>query len=458
MQDRTSQAGAWSGGAAPSSPSEAIRARIGRALDTDLLGRIAVFSTLVLPWVLLYGRTLGEIGIGLVAICFLADRALRADWAWLRSWWASLSLAYWAWLVLCSVLDGSPHSIVEAVVLVRLLVFAAALEHWVLRKPAARYLVYMVAAVAVWVAVESWQQELFGSNIFGYVRNGTGALTGPFYRPRAGATFQMTFLPGLLPLILALLNRHGLRWQVAGISALALSVATSLIISQRMPLALLLLGLCVVGLAMRRYRLPLLICCLCGVAFLLASPYIAPQMYLRLVTRFSMLMEHFMESPYGLLLNRAVAMVQAHPWTGLGFDGFRDHCMDMAFRNGSSWFSGTDPTYGLQQGWLMQHSLNDRVGCSLHPHNYWLQIATQSGVPGVLLFATLVVGTLRQIWRGVKGPDAVQAVCLFAATFVIFWPVASSTTLFALPNAGWAFLTIGWGLGVARLSERENRQ
>jgi O-antigen ligase len=435
-----------------------LHAWIRRALDIDLLGRVAVFATLALPWVLLYGRTLGEIGIGVVAVGFLADRALRADWAWLRSWWASLSLAYWAWLVLCSVLDGSPHSIAEAVVAVRLFVFAAALEHWVLRKPAARHLLYMVAAVAVWVAAESWQQELFGSNIFGYVRNSTGALTGPFYRPRAGATFQMTFLPGLLPLILALLNRRGLRWQAAGVAALGLGVATSLIIGQRMPLALLLLGLCAVGLALRRYRLPLLACGVCGAAVLLASPYIAPQMYLRLVTRFAALMQHFMESPYGLLLNRAVAMVQAHPWTGFGFDGFRDHCMDMAFRNGSSWLPAADPSYALQQGWLLKDSMNDRVGCSLHPHNYWLQIATQAGLPGVLLFAVLVAGTLRQIWRGAKGPDAVQAVCLFAAVFAIFWPIASSTTLFALPNAGWAFLTIGWGLGVVRRAERESQR
>jgi O-antigen ligase len=310
--------------------------------------------------------------------------------------------------------------------------------------------VYIVAAVAAWVALESWQQELFGSNIFGYVRNSTGALTGPFYRPRAGATFQMTFLPGLLPLVLAVLNRQRLRWQAAGVAALALSVATSLIISQRMPLALLLLGLCVVGLAMRRYRVPLLVCGLCGVAVLLASPYVAPQMYLRLVTRFTDLMQHFMESPYGLLFNRAVAMIQAHPFTGFGFDGFRDHCMDMAFRNGSSWLPGADPSYALQQGWLLKNSLNDRVGCSLHPHNYWLQIATATGLPGVALFAALVVGMLRQIYRGIAGPDAVQAVCLFAAVFVIFWPIASSTTLFALPTAGWAFLTIGWGLGVAR--------
>jgi hypothetical protein len=29
---------------------------------------------------------------------------------------------------------------------------------------------------------------------------------------------------------------------------------------------------------------------------------------------------------------------------------------------------------------------------------------------------------------------------------IAFWPIASTTGLFTLPNAGWLFLLIGWGL------------
>lgn len=419
-------------------------------LHADALARVAVGATLCLPVALLYGRTLGEILIGTIAMTFLADRWLRWDWAWLRSGWAALSLSFWAWMVVCTLISGTPHSIAEAVAVVRLFLLTTALEHWVLRKPGARYLGWVVAAVAIWIAIQCWQQELTGTNFLGYARNSSGALTGPFLHPRAGAMFQQTFLPGLLPLLLVLLRRDGLGWRVLGMLGLLLGGATSLIISQRMPLALLVLGICIVALAIRRYRLPLLIGGACCAGLLLLSPLIAPEMYARLVTHFLDLMRHYMESPYGLLLNRAVAMVQAHPWTGFGFDGFRDHCMDPAFRNGSSWLPAADPDYALKAGWLLKTTANNRAGCSLHPHNYWLQMASSTGFVGLLLFAVLAGVTLRQIGRGAIAREATQQVCLFAATFVIFWPIASSTTLFALPNAGWVFLTIGWGLGEAR--------
>lgn len=418
--------------------------------NAETLGRLAVGATLLLPVALLYGRTLGEILIGTIAILFLADRCMRWDWAWLRSPWGALSLTFWGWMVFCTVLSGTPHAIGEAVAAVRLFLLAAALEHWVLRRPSAQYLGLIVATIAVVVALESWQQEFTGTNLFGYGRNVTGALTGPFYEPRAGAVFQQTFLPGLLPLILLLINRERLFWRLAGGLGLLLCVATSLIISQRMPLALVLLGLCTVGLAIRRYRLPLLSCMLLGALILLFSRFFAPEMHARLITRFVDLLQHFPQSPYGLLFNRAIAMVQAHPWTGLGFDGFRDHCMDMAYRNGVGWLPAADPAYALSQGWLLTDSPSDLVGCSIHPHNYWLQIASSTGLPGTALFLALVVATLRQIWRGIGRPESLQVVCLFAAVCVIVWPICSSTTMFGLANAGWVFLTIGWALAESR--------
>jgi hypothetical protein len=38
------------------------------------------------------------------------------------------------------------------------------------------------------------------------------------------------------------------------------------------------------------------------------------------------------------------------------------------------------------------------------------------------------------------------------AVFVAMWPIASATSLFTVPNAGWVFLMVGWGLAEARWS------
>jgi hypothetical protein len=79
-------------------------------------------------------------------------------------------------------------------------------------------------------------------------------------------------------------------------------------------------------------------------------------------------------------------MVQAHPWLGLGFDGFRDNC--------------NDPRYFRLLPWLPVTEIGAADGCTIHPHNYWLQIATSSGLPGLALFSALCGVWLARIGRG----------------------------------------------------------
>ena len=66
-------------------------------------------------------------------------------------------------------------------------------------------------------------------------------------------------------------------------------------------------------------------------------------------------------------------MIQAHPWMGLGWDGYRDNCMQPQHLKGVSWLPVSHPA--------------SEIGCTIHPHNDWLLVATNCGLPGTLLFA-----------------------------------------------------------------------
>src|SRR5581483_3550917 len=122
------------------------------------------------------------------------------------------------------------------------------------------------------------------------------------------------------------------------------------------------------------------------------------------------------QTPYGLLFGRAIVMVQAHPWVGLGWDGFRNNCLAPAYLHGTSWLPVTDTA--------------DPLGCSIHPHNYWLQIATTAGLPGVALFAALAVVWLRRLGRGAASVDAPVRAGLLVTLCVMLWPIASTMSLF----------------------------
>ena len=183
---------------------------------------------------------------------------------------------------------------------------------------------YVILAAALWILVECWQQYLLGTNIFGYPRWIDGALSGPFRGPVAGPTFLWVFFPAFLPLCLLLLKRKDRLGRLYGLGVLVVAALTMILIGQRMPALLMTLGLCVSGLLFRQVRLPVLLTIGAGIGLLALLPIVSPPTSLKLVVFFGYQMEHFWASPYGLIFGRAVTMIQAHPWFGLGWDGYRD--------------------------------------------------------------------------------------------------------------------------------------
>ena len=400
-------------------------------MDWAVIGlRAAVAATVLLPPALLHGRAVADALMSVVALMFLLTCLRTRDWAWTGRLWVRLAAALWAWLVVCSVLHGNAHAQLEALVAFRMLLFAAALEAWALEGAAARrWLLASYAAMAVWIAAQSWQQLLAGRNIFGDPRWGDGALTGPFDKPRAGGTFLAVFFPAVLPLAL---RRPG--W--IGLALLALAAATMVLIGQRMPTLLMAFGLLIAAALTPRLRWPVLLALAAAAVVLALTPVFSPPTYQKLVLHFVEQIGHFWTSNYGQLYVRALNMIAAAPLTGLGFDGFREHCLDAQYIHGAAWLGVADD------------AINPAVGCNIHPHNYWLEIGTDAGLPGLALFAGIVWCWLARLYRGAAA-DPVR-LALFCATTVMLWPLASTSSFFVADTGGLIVLTVGWGLAEAR--------
>ncbi|HBK09055.1 MAG TPA: polymerase [Acetobacteraceae bacterium] len=397
----------------------------------------ATWAVLLLPAALMYARAFGDGVLSVIAVLFLISAGITRSWGWLKAPWTRLMLAFWVWMMVCTWLAGSQHALAQATASIRFFVFIAALETWVLADPGTRRrLWYVILGCAVWILIECWQQYLFGVNEIGWPRWADGALTGPFRGPTAGGAYLMVFFPAFLPLCFLLLRRDKAMERLAGVAVMILAAATMILIGQRMPALLMTLGLVVSGLLFRQVRLPVILTIAVSVAVLALLPVISPPAFEKLVVHFTEQVQHFWATPYGLIFGRAMTMIQAHPWIGLGWDGFRDNCMNPTYLGGVSWLPVSDPASPL--------------GCNIHPHNYWLQIATDAGLVGVVLFAALVVLWLRRI-RGVAGDlGNDRRAALLVIVFVVMWPIASATSLFTVPNAGWIFLMVGWGLAEAR--------
>jgi O-antigen ligase len=404
----------------------------------ELARRAAIACLLALPFFLFYGRAIADSLIVLIDVAFIAVSWRTRDFAWARQGWVVVAGVIWAIQLVSSVIHGPWHSVAEALVMVRFFLLVAALQCWVLIGPRARQALWFVfVSLAGWTVLQVWQQYLTGTNVNGFARWPDGSLTGPFYKPRAGEILLLVALPGLLPGVLMGLRSNVRLRRIAAVALLVITVATMILIGQRMPNLLLLLGLLLTACIERRFRLPLLgALCAAGLA-VAALPIMSPPTWNKLVLHFIAQMSHFAASPYGELYTRAAVMIQAHPLLGIGFEGFKDFC------GNPSYFHGL-PALGLPD------AINGGLqGCNLHPHNFYLQVGTMGGLPALLLFTVLLGLWATQLLRANLLRCGPVPKMLAVTAAVIFWPLASTSSLFTPDTGGWVFLIMGWALAYA---------
>ena len=431
------------------SPARLAFATIAALREPGRLGwleRAATFAALLVPVLMVHGRVLGETLMILVALSLLLRSAARADFAWARRPWMVIGLAWWGWLVLCSLPrpeHGGFGAALQALLVIRFLLFVAALEGFALREAwARRALATILSLTALYIAVQSAWQFATGRNFFGEPRGGDGELTGPYDKPRAGGQFSLLLYPTLLPPLAALFARAGALARLAGAVLGVAGIVVMVLIGQRMPLLLALFGLVVSGLLLPRLRLWVMIALVAALALIGASRIVAPPTYYRLVTKFSEQMKHFRESPYGVIYARARAMVVENPLTGLGFDGFRHYCGEARYFHGWRW-----PEDPADDG-------GGAGGCQMHPHNLYLEAATNAGIPGLALFSALALAWLAPLARGLwRAPEPARA-GIFVAVLLYLWPIASTSSFTAMPLSGFFFVLLGFGLALAR--DRKN--
>lgn len=396
---------------------------------------------LLIPPLAMHAKGAAEVAMAVVDLLFLVRSVSSGDWGWLRRPWVRIGAAWWVWLMLCSLPGvgiGGWHSLGQAAGAVRFLLLVAALEHWLLREVQwQRRMHWMFTACAGWIGLNCLLQVWPGYNLFGIPRFGDGSLTGPFRKPLAGTLFSRLVYPAVLPPVSRLLARHRLGATLGAAGLAMLGIGIAVLIGQRTPVLLTLLGLLASGLLIRRLRPLVLACLVAGAAVLGASRVVSPPTWYRLVTKFTAQMQTFADTDYGLLAWRSIVITAQHPLMGRGYDGFRNDCPNPATFIG---WSGEQTTRADGGGARF---------CNIHPHNHWAQMATDAGLPGLALFAAMVACWLATLLRRLgPGPDPIRA-GLFVAVLIEWWPIWFGTGPFDTAVMGISYSLLGCGLAAA---------
>ncbi|WP_240554573.1 O-antigen ligase family protein [Acetobacter cibinongensis] len=386
-----------------------------------------------------FSRALCDITATVLGCLFLLQSGLTGQWQWLRKPWVLAATALCALSLISSVHMQNMGAIAQAACLPRLFLITAATENWVLTRNNRRLLLSGVfLLLAVWLISQCWEQYFTGTNLIGAPAWLDGSLTGPFIKPRAGFTFLMLFFPGIMPVVLYALKRRSGVAKLAGVALLLLSVLTMVFIGQRMSTVLMMFGLFLTALMVRQFRWPFVGVILGMMAALISLPLLSPPTYAKLVIKFSDQLQHFSTSDYGQLFKKATIMVLNHPVLGLGMDGFRNFCH-------LSLQSNVPALVGLPQ--LESPA---PLGCNIHPHNYYLQIATTAGLPGLFAFCALIFFWLRAGWQRLNPIQHSKQAMLLVMCCTVLWPITSTSAFFTFPTAGWIFLFAGWLLAESK--------
>jgi len=409
---------------------------------------VALFFALLVPLGLLHAFVLAEICIGIVDVLFLAEMLRTRSFAWARQSWFVIAMVWWVWLLFCSLPLPWPNfggagwvlGFVQAAVIIRLLIFTAALQTWLLTSENVRRAAWLMLALScLWIGIESWQQYITGRNIFGNPRFYDGSLTGPFWKPRAGQLYAHLLYIAVLPPVLAVFAKPGRVWFGLGAAMTILGVVTSVLIGQRMGFCLTALGLATAALFIPKLRRLAVVAAIVAAVVIVATPIISPPTHAKLVLETKHNLSHFWLSPYGELFTRATVMGLQSPWHGWGYNGFRVLCPETRFDPGL-------PALGLAP------TLLGLGACNQHPQNYYFQAFSDGGFPGLSLFCLMTISWMVYLSKGLyRRPDALR-VGLFIGVLSYTWPLASTDAFPTLYMLGWLFFFLGLGFACADAS------
>jgi O-antigen ligase len=411
-----------------------------RRLDGPGQSIAMVFAALIPVFVIL-SRSVTEGVIGGLAFGFLLHLAATRDLSALRAPWFLVAMAYWGWIIITTLLAGARWEQMEAALAWgRFPLAMLAIATWALASArAGRIALWALGGAVAFVALEVWLQFLFGHGLTRPGDDLVGYFSGPFLRPRAGGYLSVALWPVLLPALAALL---GWRWKgrLGACLLVALALGAVFLAGQRSPMLMTGAGLAAAALVLRPLRLPVVFAALAAAALLAAASLFAPVTFYRYVVHLPELLANFPETHYGQIVGRALAMHAAHPWLGLGADGFRIACYNPAYHIG---WGGV----GNGGGALM---------CVTHAHHFYLEALVNGGWPGLILFTAFCVLVLvamgRGLWRGAAAPDPVRVGLLLAAG-ISLWPVATAGAFAGIDQAALRCLVIGLGLAAARRAD-----
>ena len=398
---------------------------------------ITIFVCL-LPILIFTSKVSADITLSLTGLYFLFYSALRKNFAWLTEPWVIAASAFFLLAVGTSFFSPYPKdALIQSLIFVRWPLAAIAIITLVLttherlrlfEKSALFFLLFIVADTIL--------QMVLGKDILGHLSEGDGSrLTGPFKKLLVGVYSLKLFFYGFASIYAAIEKN---KKNIIYLTLLILAFDVFLLLTGERVIFLLglfffIIWFMAVFFTYESLRKAILALMVSGFSVIAIVVFVNHALFIKRFMPFVDAMKNFSGTVYADIFRSAFEVWQLSPWFGVGTRMYHNVCI-------SQLGYPTDEAYSPVVNGICQH----------HPHNIYLEVLAQNGLFGLLIFVAMLFLIFKQILtKELLRRDALMVAVLFSSIFIVFWPLASSMSIFANNYAGVVWLTIAWVLARA---------
>jgi len=321
-----------------------------------------------------------------------------------------------------------------------------------------KIILYSFSAFSLFVSLDIILQFYYGKDIFGIENPFKYKTTGPFYTEAIAGGFIQKFSFFLFFTFFVYSNIKNVKTKILVLTLLFFITTLSIILSgNRMPLLLFFLGVFLIFLSkktLKKYILHILV-----LVFVMSALSINSNSKLK--TYYNSIYSHSknMISLYSYRIFGVGKDMEyyARPFYVHEFDaGIATWKMNKIIGGGLKSFRYNCPKRKIEPKYVsgkLSHQLQ-RTTCNMHPHNYYLEILTDLGIVGIILFSFIIIQIIRKSYKSTLYGKVQYILSPFFYVFLIeIFPIRTSGSFFTTNNAIIIFLFLATVVGLAKKSK-----
>jgi O-antigen ligase len=398
----------------------------------------------LLPFAIPFSRSVADICVVLIAILFLCRSYFENKWNWIKEGWFKFSLIFFLYCILINtpLSIDSFTSLQYSIFFLRWPLFALALGYWILNdeKSLKNFLV-ATFFVCLFLIFDTWYQYILGVDIFGLEKFSPRRLTGPFSGPHVGMWLTKLII---LPILIFTIIRKYKNFLNNRFSSLSFFIfftvffLTIFITGERMALLMTILSIFTISFGLILSKNISILKMFYFLFFISVVIYlfsvIDPEQFSRVIYSSINKIANWSNSDYGVVWKSAFDVWLESPWVGAGLHKYREACELLGI-------------YGTFENPISG-------GVCFHPHNISMQLLSETGIVGFILFFTMVISlSIRLLKDSFRKKHWLLYFLIINVLIACFLPIQSNTDFFSNKYSSMVWLLVGVSLGLCRYIE-----